>query len=138
MKAGYEEGFWRKVQRDDGCWMWTAGRDGDGYGSYRNKRAHRVAWQLTRGPIPDGLVVCHSCDNPACVRPDHLFLGTQQDNIQDMLRKGRRPPAGRLTHCKHGHEFTQANTRVARSGARNCRECDRVRSRRNYYRRRAA
>lgn len=90
--------FWPKVQKTDGCWLWTAGRDKDGYGQFRvhvapytnrHVHAHRVAWELTYGPIPSGLCVCHRCDNPGCVRPDHLFLGTLDENNQDKVKKGR-------------------------------------------------
>ena len=78
-----------------GCWLWdgyVAPQNGYGLiaiGNRRMMRAHRFAWKLYRGPIPEGLWVLHRCDNPDCVRPDHLFLGTAKDNSQDMLRKGR-------------------------------------------------
>ncbi len=62
---------------------------------YKNQYAHRVAYELATGPIPEGMVVCHRCDTPACINPDHLFVGTQQDNIADMHRKGRRVYATR-------------------------------------------
>jgi hypothetical protein len=86
------EKFWEKVLRGDGCWEWRAGRDQKGYGvtnvDGKGRKAHRVSWELTNGPIPDGMQVCHHCDNPPCVRPDHLFLGTNQDNVDDAYRKG--------------------------------------------------
>lgn len=82
--------FWSLVDKSGDCWLWTAGKDGVGYGRWGNDQgAHRVAWEETNGPIPPGLFVCHRCDNPACVRPSHLFLGRPKDNTQDMVRKGR-------------------------------------------------
>jgi hypothetical protein len=72
------------------CWQWTGRRDANGYGfTVRGQRAHRVSWEDTFGPIPPGLFVCHHCDNPSCVRPDHLFLGSSADNNRDRHAKGR-------------------------------------------------
>lgn len=79
----------------DGCWWWTANSDARGYGFLSTthgaapQRAHRAAWELANGPIPDGMDVCHHCDNPSCVRPSHLFLGTARDNLRDASAKGR-------------------------------------------------
>lgn len=85
--------FWPKVEKTPTCWLWTAGTDGWGYGVFRvyarPMKAHRFAYELEVGPIPEGHIVCHACDVPACVRPDHLFLGTNADNNRDMREKGR-------------------------------------------------
>jgi hypothetical protein len=85
--------FWRKVEKGEDCWEWVGFRGPLGYGRTTIKKrlflAHRVAWALSFGPIPPGLWVLHHCDNPPCVRPEHLFLGTQQDNVEDMWAKGR-------------------------------------------------
>ncbi len=90
--------FWSKVDKNGDCWIWTASRSKKGYGRIglgsRKEGvalAHRVAYELSIGPIPEGLDVLHSCDNPPCCNPGHLFLGTQQDNMADKIAKGRQP-----------------------------------------------
>ena len=120
-----EERFWAKVDKDGDCWTWMARRQPrGGYGQFqldgRTRSAHRVAWTLTNGPIPDGLCVLHRCDNPPCVNPEHLWLGTKAENNQDMTEKGRRFSP---THCKHGHEFTEKNTYIYKR-QRFCRTCN--------------
>lgn len=89
-----EERFWKQVKKGDGCWIWTAARNNKGYGRFgvipgKGIQAHRYSFELHKGEIKDGLFVLHKCDNPACVNPDHLFVGTNQDNRDDMCNKGR-------------------------------------------------
>lgn len=134
--------FWAQVDKagTNECWPWT-GATSYGYGVFspdsRHTRAHRIAWTLTHGPIPHGLLVCHSCDRPACVNPSHLFVGTLKDNAIDAVRKGRTTPPrirgaehynSRKTHCSKGHEFTTENTYVWDGRMRNCRICHSART----------
>lgn len=85
--------FWSKVNKTGGCWLWTGPMTEKGYGrfyhNYQASRAHRVAYELCVGPVPAGVEICHRCDNPACVNPDHLFVGSHKDNMADMSRKDR-------------------------------------------------
>jgi hypothetical protein len=85
--------FWQDVVFSRGCWVWAGGVGRDGYGKLKvngkTVRAHRVAYELANGDIPEGMLVCHSCDTPLCVRPDHLFVGRPSDNSRDMVEKGR-------------------------------------------------
>lgn len=93
---GPEDVFESRFEKSDGCWEWNGTRNGYGYGVFlmpgeKPVRAHRYAYERLHGPIPDGMVVMHSCDNPPCVNPAHLSLGTRDDNNQDKQRKGRHP-----------------------------------------------
>ncbi len=169
-----EDRFWEKVdQRGDGCREWMAHRTARGYGVFVetvngttfHRAAHRVAWRLVYGTIPEGLIVCHSCDNPPCChlidipvservidpvhgvwtnhdgRAGHLWLGTDADNSADRDRKGRNGSRNK-THCPQGHPYTEANTKwqTGRNGQRwrICRLCNNETQRLNQAKRRAA
>lgn len=119
--------FWSKVKKSEGCWEWQATLSNKGYGQFRvdGKLAlsHRFAYELAKGPILKGLHILHSCDNPACVNPDHLSVGTRADNMQDMTSKGRHHQTQK-THCPQGHEYTEANT-YRHGTQRHCKACNR-------------
>lgn len=143
-----EQELWARIRKHpNGCWLIEPPRNAYGYGIVRVLckaiPAHRFMWELHHGPIPEGMCVCHKCDTPPCVNPDHLFLGTHQENMQDAAAKGRTyrgsiramqeagwAKARARTHCKNGHEWNDENTRIAPgNGQRVCRTCLRLKRR---------
>lgn len=122
-----QERFEAKFEKGDGCWNWKAGKQRDGYGQFRfagrHQRAHRVSWMLYVGEIPDNLQVLHHCDNPSCVNPSHLFLGTIADNAHDRDSKGRCRGAGPGGERHGGAKLTEKQVAAIRerrsAGARN-------------------
>lgn len=127
------ERFWAKVQKTDGCWLWTAsntgGRKGYEYGTFRvngrNVKAHRMAYELHHGvTLQPAECVLHSCDNPPCVNPAHLRIGTRKDNRADFDERGQ-PWQKTRTHCPKGHPYEGRNL-IMRYGRRHCRRCMRM------------
>lgn len=119
------ERFWSKVDRsggDNACWNWMAGLKKDGYGQFhinghksKNLGAHRFAYELSNGVPPGNLLVCHSCDNPKCCNPAHLFLGTTLDNVRDKIKKGRGKPGGVIGEQSPHHKLNIEQVRYIRN-----------------------
>jgi HNH endonuclease len=126
--------FWSKVAKTDHCWTWEGSRHPQGYGTLsvgrKTVRAHRFSYELANGPFDASLDVCHHCDNPSCVRPDHLFLGTARDNMRDASRKGRVPGRPRPLHCPRGHLMVAGQYYVTGKNRHICKTCVLERNRR--------
>ena len=134
--AMHADRFWRKVNKTETCWLWAASINSRGYGQFkmdgRSWQAHRIAYELQVGPIPDGLQIDHLCRVRACVNPDHLEAVSQEENI----RRGEGVAVANAikTHCPQGHPYDEANTYIYH-GARQCRACSAARDRRRTQRR---
>lgn len=122
----------RLVLTDDGCWQWTGYTKQDGYAQvwYQGGKVylHRITYELYVGQVPAGRIVCHSCDNPRCVNPEHLWVGTYKQNSTDAKLKGRFYKQ-KQTECWRGHPLSGDNLYVDKKGLRKCRECSRIRQR---------
>lgn len=134
MRPTVRERIENRIKKDpSGCWLWTGciiDGTNNGYGqvsvSGKMKLVHRAYWEIINGPIPEGLFVLHTCDNPPCINPGHLFLGAHTDNMQDMIKKGRKSKVVWNTNvmkCKHGHQFDEKNTRITIEKGKTRRAC---------------
>jgi hypothetical protein len=129
------ERFWEHTHLDpSGCWVWTGSSTDEGYGFLTTKTytppkfvSHRLAYELYRGPIPEGLTIDHLCRNRGCVNPWHLEPVTSKENVLRGI--GISAMNARKTHCKHGHEFDIRNTYITKEGERACRMCSRLKQR---------
>jgi hypothetical protein len=121
VRVPFEERFWSKVDKSGDCWLWTAGLSDTGYGEinrggeYGMVAAHRTAWDLSVGPIPDGAWILHKCDVKRCCNPDHLFLGDAKSNVTDMIQKGRRPFRSAPGERHGSAKLTETSVREIRS-----------------------
>lgn len=133
-----KESFLKRVRiKSTGCWHFKGASDSRGYGkvglSGKVVGAHRASWILHNGEIVGDLLVCHKCDNPRCVNPEHLFLGTHQDNMQDMINKGRAGfqngigGGAKKDFCKKGHEYLVLGFYLNHRGHKNCKQCSKDR-----------
>lgn len=119
---------------ESGCLEWTGWRGATGYGftSFRGRQrpTHRLMYRITKGPIPEGMQILHSCDNPPCMEPDHISQGTGQKNMQESVERGRHFEAVK-THCDQGHELSGDQVHTEKNGRRHCKVCSRIRHRIN-------
>lgn len=134
MKPKVIERFWSKVARrgPDECWLWLASKTGKGYGTFHDDPsqllAHRIAYELAKGPIPAGLQIDHLCRNRACCNPVHLEAVSCRENI--LRGSGLAAQHARATHCPKGHPYDEENTYHAANGSRGCKRCIAERNRR--------
>jgi len=126
---------------NSGCWLWVRGQRNKKslYGSLTFKRkviyAHRLSYETFVGPVPPGLDVLHKCDTPACVNPQHLWVGTHTENMRDCMEKGRNPTMLKRSHCKQGHSLIGLNVKLTKKNGkieRLCKECSNLKQRARY------
>lgn len=129
--------FWAKVdtKTENECWEWTASKNNKGYGQFAinkiAKSTHRISYTIHKGEIPDTMSICHTCNNPPCVNPKHLYIGTDTQNMRQAADE-KRLASQKKTHCKSGHEFTPQNTALYKQKKRGdvltrvCRTCKKL------------
>ena len=139
MRQNSPTDIWKFVPvRGEGCWLWQGAQNRKGYGQFRCQGtlhiASRFVWELTYGGIPEGQQVLHKCDNPPCVNPEHLFLGTNQENVDDKMAKKRHWTFAK-TACKNGHPYVEGSFYVKPGkNGRACLVCSRESCRKNHLR----
>lgn len=114
--------FWTRVKKTSKCWLWIGDKNEKGYGRYNNQKAHRISFSIHNKKLIGNFHVLHRCDNPSCVNPLHLFLGTHKDNMQDKILK-RRDHNQNKKNCRNGHPYSGTNLIRKKSGERRCRIC---------------
>ena len=147
-RPSLEESFWQRANKKSEfeCWLWSGGKNDDGYGVLRGRTMHRYSYELHKGPIPAGLEIDHLCSVRNCVNPAHLEAVSHQENIRRSWDRGncesRRNRLGKWqlskTHCSNGHEYSRENVVLdSTSGARRCRICEKAKSARYMAKKRA-
>lgn len=137
-KPNTVEAFWANVEKTDSCWIWRGCKDKDGYGlwtiNYKQWRGHRFSFWVTHGKINTKSMICHTCDNPSCVNPDHLYEGNATTNNRDTVNRGRYTNVFKeRTHCFNGHLFEGENLYYD-SKKRVCKICRRIHDKNRYIR----
>lgn len=131
-KQNTVEDFYRKINKTDSCWLWMGKPDKDGYGKFtlnkKRQRAHRISYKLNIGPIPeDKPQILHHCDNPPCVRPEHLYAGTNKENMRDKVTRNRASNQNKFkTTCPRGHEYDTFRKKKNGKTERRCKTCDKI------------